>query len=281
MKPDLHCHSHYSDGSHSPEFLMQRALENNVTHLAITDHDYITWQDKRPAFDSEIELIPGVEISADWNGKEIHVVGLFIDAADTALNQMLQQQRQARKLRIARMDEKLNTIGIHGLSSYLENLPCEAWTRSHVAQFLIEEGHCKNWQRAFKQFLSRKGKAYSPIQWQSLDEVATLITNAGGIAILAHPGRYSLNKTKLEKLGDDFKAAGGEAIEGSYGNIDLKTKKQLSELACNKGLYLSIGSDFHDADRHWTDIGKAPALNCQATKNAIWDHPRWHSEIPA
>lgn len=277
MKPDLHCHSHFSDGKHTPAFLIERAIANGISHLAITDHDRITWQEGSGWATEDLQLIPGVEISAQWQAREVHIVGLCIDPDDNALNQMLEDQRTARKVRIADMDLRLQKTGIVGLTAYLESLPCQAWTRSHVAEFLVEGGHCKNWDQAFKRFLSRKGKAFVPIEWASLEDVVRLIGAAGGIAILAHPGRYSLSKTKLSALVAEFAAAGGEAIEASYANIDPKTKKHLAEIAQAQNLYVSIGSDFHDAGRHWTDLGKAPALDGASTKNAIWNHPRWHS----
>ncbi|MCG8415830.1 MAG: PHP domain-containing protein [Pseudomonadales bacterium] len=276
MKPDLHCHSHFSDGKHTPAFLIEKAIANGISHLAITDHDCITWKTGGDWEVQDLQLIPGVEISAQWQEKEVHIVGLFIDPADSALNRMLEDQRLARRKRITAMDQCLQKFGIEGLVSYLEQLPCLAWTRSHVAEFLVKGGHCKNWDQAFKRFLSRRGKAYVPIQWTALEDVVRLIRAAGGVAVLAHPGRYALSKTKLSGLVSEFVAAGGEALEGSYGNIDPKTKKLIAEKADAENLYVSVGSDFHDAERHWTDIGKAPALDRTSTKNAIWNHPRWH-----
>ncbi len=277
MKPDLHCHSHFSDGKHSPAFLIARAIANGISHLAITDHDCITWDTDADWTTQGLELIPGVEVSAQWQEKEVHIVGLCIDPADTALNRMLDDQRLARRKRIAAMDLCLQKIGIEGLIAYLEQLPCMAWTRSHAAEFLIERGHCKNWDQAFKRFLSRRGKAYVPIQWTALEQVVSLIKAAGGIAVLAHPGRYGLSKTKMSELVSEFGDAGGDALEGSYGNIDPKTKKLIAETADAENFYVSIGSDFHDVERHWTDLGKAPSLDRTSTKNAIWNHPRWHS----
>ena len=277
MHADLHCHSHYSDGTHSPEFLLQRARENGVTHLAITDHDFITWDMGWEDTQLHPQLIPGVEISADWDGREVHVVGLFISPSDQNLQALLSEQRRVRKLRMAQMNQKLEQAGILGLLAYLEALPCQAWTRSHVARFLIDGGHCKNWQKAFSRFLSRKGKIYVPANWCKLGSAVAAIRQAGGIAVLAHPGRYGLSNTKTSALLKDFIDCGGEALEGSYANIDNPTRKQLCQLALENQIYISAGSDFHDASRHWTDIGKLPALDVEAKKNAIWLHPRWHS----
>jgi predicted metal-dependent phosphoesterase TrpH len=276
MQADLHCHSHYSDGQHSPQFLCQRAMENGISHLAITDHDFITWENTDPQQSQNLKLIPGVEISCDWSGRELHVVGLFIQPDDQPLQNLLSEQRDARRNRMVAMNEKLEKAGITGLLDFLKSQPCKAWTRSHVAQFLVDNGHCKNWDKAFSRFLSRKGKIYVPTYWCSLEHAIQTIKKAGGIAVLAHPSRYGLTKTRLNLLLEEFIACGGEAIEGSYGNIDGPTRKYLCELAASHQLLISTGSDFHDASRHWTDIGKFPALDPQAQKNAIWNDPRWH-----
>lgn len=276
MHPDLHSHSHNSDGSHSPEFLLQRARDNGVSHLAITDHDFITWDIGWDQPDPDLKLIPGVEISADWAGREVHIVGLFVSPSDEQLQALLSKQRHSRQTRMEQMSLKLEKLGINGLFEYVEALPCQAWTRSHAARFLIEQGHCKNWQKAFSRFLSRKGRIHVPAQWCSMNEAVGSIRRAGGIAVLAHPGRYGLSKSKITSLVQDFLSCGGDALEGSYANIDGTSRKHLCRVALENRMYISVGSDFHDASRHWTDIGKLPGLDQEAKKNAIWHHPRWH-----
>jgi len=277
FKPDLHCHSHFSDGKHPPEALLTLAEESGISHLAITDHDFITDTSKLSS-KTNVELICGVEISCAWHNREVHIVGLFIDPGSETLNKLLEQQRFKRKQRFITMDEKLQSHGIEGLHSYLESLPCETRTRSHVAEFLVTQKHCRNWDKAFKNFLSRRGKAYVPIEWASLYDVVKLIGEAEGIAIVAHPGRYGLTRTKIKQLVSEFKEAGGEAIEGTYANVDPSMRKFLCELAIKENLYISAGSDFHTADRHWTELGKFPRLDSTANKNAIWNHSRWHSQ---
>lgn len=276
MKADLHCHSHFSDGKHSPEFLLQRAAENEISHLAITDHDCLNCHLLELATAGDLTLIPGIEISCSWENREIHVVGLGIDPSEGDLTRSIELQQQKRKNRIYAMHEILVSLGIAGLDRYMESLPAVSWTRSHVAEFLVDNGHCKNWEKAFKRFLGRRGKIWVAIEWLELAQAIELIKGAGGIAVLAHPGRYSLSKRKLLQLVEAFRDAGGEGLEGSYGNIDPLVRKQLCELALDNELYVSLGSDFHNADRHWTDLGKMPNLDSAAIKNAIWAHPRWH-----
>ena len=277
MKADLHCHSYFSDGKQSPAFLLQRAVENQLTHLALTDHDCIDGLPLMHAEAGELTIINGVELSCLWNTMEIHIVGLFIDPSSPHIEKLLDKQQEQREIRAQTIDRNLQKLGIHGLMPYLESLPCTAYTRSHIADFLVQEKICKNRQKAFKTHLGKRGRVYAAASCCSLQEGIDAILKASGVAVIAHPGRYSLSKTKLSSLLDDFKEFGGEAIEGSYSNIDPAMKSYLSRLAEEKSLYLSVGSDFHDAAATWTDIGKFPALDRQAIKNAIWLHPKWHS----
>lgn len=277
MKADLHCHSYFSDGKQSPSFLLQRAIEKKLTHLALTDHDCIDGLESLQSEAEDITIINGVELSCLWNNVEIHIVGLFIDPTNSHIRNLLTSQQTQRENRAEAINKKMQNLGIDGLMPYLHSLPCTAYTRSHIADFLVQEKVCKNKQKAFKTHLGKRGKVFSAASCCSLEEGVSAILEASGIAVIAHPGRYSLSKTKLGSLIDDFKECGGEAIEGSYSNIDPTTKAYLSRLAEEKSLYLSVGSDFHDAAATWTDIGKFPALDQQATKNAIWLHPKWHS----
>ncbi len=277
MKVDLHCHSHFSDGKQSPSFLLQRATEKKLTHLALTDHDCIDGLEALQSEAGDITIINGVELSCLWNTMEIHIVGLFIDPNNSHIEKLLASQQLQRENRAEAINKNLQKIGIDGLIPYLQSLPCTAYTRSHIADFLVQEKVCKNKQKAFKTHLGKRGRVYAAAGCCSLQEGITAILKASGVAVVAHPGRYSLSKTKLSSLLDDFKKCGGEAIEGSYSNIDPNMKAYLSRLAEEKSLYLSVGSDFHDAAATWTDIGKFPALDQQAIKNAIWLHPKWHS----
>jgi len=277
MKPDLHCHSYYSDGAHSPDFLYRRAIENGITHLAITDHDCIEALVKPIDDYHEIQIIPGVEISCEWGTQEIHIVGLCIEHENSQLISLLEQQQKARYCRMQAMDKLLVENGIDGLQDYLNQLPCKAFTRSHVADFLLRGRKVKSKQKAFKRFLGKRGKAYVPFQWEAMVEAIEIVKAANGIAVIAHPGRYSLSLMKLELLISQFKQMGGDAIEVSYGAVQPKMQKKLENLAEKYSLYVSVGSDFHNADAHWTDIGKYPRVSSSSIKNAVWNHPKWHS----
>lgn len=277
MKADLHCHSHYSDGKHSPAFLLQRAADNEISHLAITDHDCIQACVEVAGDGGDITIINGVEISCDWEGREIHVLGLAIALDSPPLLALLAKQQQRRRSRMQEIDRKLQALGTPGLWDYLESLPCLAYTRSHAADFLVERGLSKTRAKAFKTYLGKRGRIYAAPDWCSLVEAVEAIQAAQGVAIIAHPGRYPLSKRKLESLVDSFQSAGGDGLEISYANIDPHDSRYLFSLAATRNLYCSAGSDFHDAAASWTDLGKFPVLDAEAKKSAIWLHPRWHS----
>jgi predicted metal-dependent phosphoesterase TrpH len=275
MKFDLHCHSHFSDGNHPPEFLIQRAIANNVTHLAITDHDCVQVFKQPVEVPQELTLIPGVEISCTWNGQEIHVVGLGIDVEAQQLTAILDIQQKSRRERAATMAKRLASFTDYDLESYLESLPCISRTRSHIANFLVKEGASKNHQQAFKKYLSRKGKLYCPANWCDLETAISSINAAGGIAVVAHPSRYPFTRKKLLSLLSDFKQAGGAAIETAYSNLDPLARKKLEDACDEMDMYASCGSDFHSIENTWTDIGKFHSF-AESKKNSIWNHPRWH-----
>lgn len=275
MKFDLHCHSYFSDGSHSPDFLLERAAHNKVTHLAVTDHDCLEFHKLELSAPPELQLISGVEISCNWNNQELHVVGLGIDVGNPELNSLLAFQQSSRNERASAMAANLAKFSDADLGAYLDSLPCIAKTRTHIANFLVREGICKNHQQAFKKYLARTGKIYCPAQWCELEKAVTAISNAGGIAVLAHPSRYPFTRRKLIRLLTDFKNHGGAAIETAYSNLSPIARKNLEQHCEDLDLYASCGSDFHSSANQWTDIGKFHTFPA-AKKNAIWNHPRWH-----
>ena len=153
--------------------------------------------------------------------------------------------------------------------------PAVAQTRSHVADFLVQQQVCKTRKKVFKQYLSKNVRAYVGAQWCTLGEAVEAITLAGGIAVLAHPDRYGINRGKLSSLVDAFEAAGGGALECTYPNISEEMQAHILKLAVDKEMYISGGSDFHDAGATWTDVGKFPALRESTHQFGVWHHPLW------
>lgn len=275
MLPDLHTHTHYSDGKHPPDFIVAEAVARGITHLAITDHDCTAAFDDTIEVPDSLTLIRGVELSCLWRRTEVHIVGLCIDPAGPTLDKLVGEQQARRQARMAAMSEKLAALGTEGLADYVDQLPCVASSRSHAAEFLVEKNVARNRQAAFKRYLARKAKIWVPAEWCTVDEAVNAIRSAGGISVLAHAGRYDLNRRSREQLATEFAAAGGDAIEVSYPNLDPNMRKFLFELAAENHLRYSVGSDFHDASATWTAIGKFQPLRSAHEQNAVWHHPNW------
>lgn len=283
MLADLHSHTWLSDGALAPQALIQRALDNQVTHLAITDHDTTDALDHIEACPQpeQLTLIPGVEISCLWEQREIHVVGLGFDRHDATLQGLLQRQQQLRWQRAQDMDLQLQKAGITGLTRYLETLPCKAVSRNHVADFLIERGVARSKSHAFKNHLGDRGRFRVVAQWCEIEEAVAAIQQAGGLAILAHPNRYNVGNAKLRRLVQAFAATKGQGIEVSYSNIDPNVMGHMASLCIDNGLWASTGSDFHTPTQQWMDVGRFRRLPAQCADRAIWMHPDWPACIVA
>jgi 3',5'-nucleoside bisphosphate phosphatase len=272
---DLHSHTWFSDGQLSPAQLLTRAAELGLTHLAITDHDSIAAHRVAEPVPSGLELIAGVEISTLWENKEVHIVGLMIDISSPELTLLLDQQQQKRRERALNIGRQLERAGICGLANYLSQLPCEAVGRNHIADFLISTGRAASKQQAFTKHLGHRGRYHEPADWCSIGDAVQAIKTAGGVAVVAHPDRYKLNKIKLKRLFEEFRDAGGEAIEVSYSNLHPEKLQLLANYCVSLGLRASIGSDFHSPDNTWMDLGRIRRLPSQCEEQAIWTHPRW------
>lgn len=283
MLADLHSHTWLSDGTLAPQALVQRALDNQVTHLAITDHDTtdaFDHIDEWPAAEL-LTMIPGVEISCLWEQREIHVVGLGFDRHDTTLQGLLQHQQQLRWQRAQDMDMQLQKAGISGLTRYLETLPCKAISRNHVADFLIERGVARSKSHAFKHHLGDRGRFRVTAQWCEIAEAVAAIRRAGGLAILAHPNRYNIGNSKLRRLVQEFAQVQGQGMEVSYSNIDPNVMGHMASLCIDNDLWASTGSDFHTPNQQWMDVGRFRRLPAQCVDRAIWMHPGWPGCIAA
>ncbi|MFN4290333.1 MAG: PHP domain-containing protein [Permianibacter sp.] len=258
---DLHCHSFCSDGELSPAALVARASARGVQVLALSDHDSVAGlpEARAAAQVYGLTLVPAVEISVTYQKLEIHVVGLAVDPTAAALCQGLQAQQTRRWRRAEAMADKLAKEGVADLMPALRaRFPQAAPTRSHFAQLLVERGLVRDNERAFARYIGRKGSSYVPAEWATLAEGVQWIRAAGGIPVLAHPGRYGLSGSGLERLLDEFVAAGGQAMELSYPQLFPKEAQKLARSARKRGLWASQGSDFHSPAQTWTELGKMP-----------------------
>lgn len=277
---DLHCHSNVSDGLLPPGEVIARAVANGVHVLALTDHDTTAGLNAaRAAADAAgIGFVPGVEISVTWGSQTVHIVGLRIDPDHPRLAAGLAEIRYGRIERARRMGEDLARVGIEGAylgaCGYAANK--EMVGRTHFARWLVEQGHAPDIRTAFRRFLTRGNPGYVEHQWTSLENAVGWIRAAGGMAVIAHPGRYAFNAREMHLLLDAFRALGGEGIEVITGSHHPSEYGKWADLARAFGLKASRGADFH-APGEGIDIGRLPALPhyCQP----VWQG--WADVAPA
>jgi predicted metal-dependent phosphoesterase TrpH len=261
---DLHSHSTYSDGLLGPAAVVTRAAERGVRVLALTDHDELGGlaEARAAAAECGIELIPGVEVSVSWHGKTLHVVGLHVDPDNEGLREGLLATRAGRHERAARIADELGQAGIDGslagARAYAMNP--ELVSRAHFARFLVKEGYARDTNAVFKRYLVEGKPGYVAHQWAQLGEAIGWIKAAGGMAVLAHPGRYSLDVLQEDVLLEQFKASGGVALEVVTGSHSPDQFGYWAKSAQRFGLHASAGSDYHGPSESRRDLGDLPAL---------------------
>ncbi len=264
MKVDLHSHSTCSDGLLSPAALVERAVLRGVDMLALTDHDALAGlaAAREAAVQWGLRLIDGVEISVEWEGTTLHIVGLGVGVDHVPLVDGLAAIRAGREQRAQRMAGSLDAAGIpgslEGARRHAKNP--ELLSRSHFARFLVETGQARDTNAVFRNYLTPGKPGYVPHQWAALADAVQWISGSGGLAVLAHPGRYPLNQQQCERLLGEFAGLGGVAIEvvtGSHAPDEFVT---WARYARRFGLRASAGSDFHGPGEGYRDVGNVPVL---------------------
>lgn len=274
---DLHSHSRCSDGSLSPADLVALAARAGVRALALTDHDSTAGvaEAGAAAEAAGITLIPGVELSAVWGPHNIHVVGLQVDPAHPVLQAGLQRQSGARAERGRQIGARLEALGMTGAyegALALASGP-DAVSRTHFSQWLFAQGHVGNVQQAFDRWLGPRKPASVPMPWAELAETIGWIHAAGGVAVLAHPGRYPMTRSKLRQLIMAFKDAGGDAMEVATATEKPDMVRYLGQLSAMYGLLASQGSDYHGTPAPWIALGRFPRLPAGCTP--VWTAWGW------
>ena len=260
LSVDLHCHSTASDGLLPAAEVVRRAAGNGVSLLALTDHDDRGGLKgaQSAASAAAICFVNGVEISIEWGGIQVHILGLNFDADDQALNAGLASIRSGRVERAQRMAAALEEIGIdgcfEGAMRYAENP--NLISRSHFARYLVERGVCSDVRSVFESYIVPGRPGYVDHRWATLEEAVRWIVGAGGIAAVAHPGRYKLSRSEMRSFLDDFKNFGGQAIEVISGSHSADHVTVYSRLAREYGFMASCGSDFHGPGESYIDLGK-------------------------
>ncbi|MGR9051935.1 MAG: PHP domain-containing protein [Gammaproteobacteria bacterium] len=260
---DLHCHSTASDGALTPTALVERANSLGVTSLALTDHDTTAGlaEARKATRAIGITLIPGIELSASWNEQCVHIVGLGIDPENPALKNGCVKIHDVRIERAERMSHKLEKKRIYGAFDAVVNAAGEGMiTRTHFADFLVSHQHVSTQQEAFDRFLGRGKPAYVATEWTELEQAVAWITGAGGVAVLAHPLRYQFTATRLRKLLTNFKDVGGQGIEVVCGRNDPEDIRISAGYARQFALAGSVGSDFHNPEYEWIELGRLSPL---------------------
>lgn len=269
---DLHCHSHFSDGLLSPQNLLDKAAEAGVTMLALTDHDTIAGLEllQQATNVASITLINGIEFSTRWKKCDVHVLGLNIDPVNPALIDLIARQNDNRKQRAVQMSEKMRVLGVDDAFEKASQIAGhDRIGRPHLAQVFINEGKARDMPTAFKRYLGRGKPAYVATPWATFTEVVEAIHAAGGHAVLAHPLKYKLTRTKLHELVTDFKGVGGDALEVVSGETTSTQAQELAGLCLRYQLLSSTGSDYHGGALSRVFLGRQRELPLNCT-------PVWH-----
>jgi hypothetical protein len=273
LNADLHCHSVVSDGTLTPEALAERARANGVELWALTDHDEVGGQHRAAAAAKAVGMkyLTGTEISVTFADITVHIVGLGFDPDHPALVQGLKRTRGGREERAREMADGLAKVGIHGAFEgalqYVGNP--DLISRTHFARHLVESGVCRDTNEVFRKFLTEGKPGFVPHRWAQLGDAVRWITEAGGLAVIAHPARYDHNPTREYALFTEFKAHGGRGVEVVTGSHTAAEYVKYADMAIEFGLAASRGSDFHSPDESHCDLGKLPYLEGRLTP--VWE----------
>lgn len=273
LNVDLHCHSTVSDGVLSPAAVAGYAHKAGVNVWALTDHDEVggVGAAREAAGELGMRFVSGVEISITWANHTIHIVGLHIDENNPGLVQGLAATRSGRDARGREMADQLARAGIpgayEGALKFVDNP--DLMSRTHFARYLVESGVCANIPEVFRKYLVEGKPGYVPHRWATLAQAVGWIQGAGGIAVIAHPGRYKLGMVGQGALFDEFKQLGGTAIEVVTGSHTPDQYPLYAEEARRYGFLASRGTDFHAPGESRVDFAALPPLPSSVK-------PVWH-----
>lgn len=267
---DLHTHSNISDGTLSPQQLVEAAAASFIHTLALTDHDTMDGLElaREAAKDHEIKIISGVEISSQWSRPAtkknygVHIVALDVQNPEP-LQQALEQQKRIRAERSKKICDLL--IPLIGQDIYpdvvakVDNIP-DRVTRTHIAKTLVEKGIVTRPQQAFDKYIKEGKKAYVKFDGLGLEETIQVIHASGGFAVLAHPTRYDLSATNIRYLIEIFARFGGDAVELPPAVDPASTRQMVDRMIAEHGLKVSVGSDYHGDNMPWIKLGHIPKV---------------------
>lgn len=272
---DLHVHSTRSDGTFTPTQLVDYAMEKGLAAFALTDHDCIDGLEEAIQYAEELsakraglsaeeaaslptipEVIPGIEFSTEYEGGDIHIVGLYIDYNSPQFLQPLKEFVDSRTNRNHKMCKLLQEAGIDiTYEALLEEFPDAVITRAHYGRYLLEHGYVGSIKEAFDRYVGDHCPCYVPREKVTPAQAVHLILEAGGIPVLAHPILYHMGKTQLEKLVAELKVEGLIGIEAIYSTYKPYEERRIRVLADKYDLKISGGSDFHGKNKPDIDLG--------------------------
>lgn len=264
LNADLHSHSNVSDGTLTPEALAERAAQGGVELWSLTDHDELGGQARArdAALGLGMQYLTGTEISVSFAGETVHIIGLGFDADNSTLNAGLAEVRSGRRVRAQAMADGLAKVGIpgafEGAQRYVGNP--DLISRTHFARFLVDSGVCADTYEVFRRFLTDNKPGYVAHQWARLGDAVRWITQAGGVAVIAHPGRYRFTPTEEYALFTEFIAHGGRGVEVMTGSHSAAEHIKYADTAVEFDLLASRGSDFHAPGESRTELGSLPDL---------------------
>jgi predicted metal-dependent phosphoesterase TrpH len=272
MLRDLHTHSTASDGTLAPAALVVAAADAGVGQLALTDHDTTSGlAEAAAAAQGRLQLVNGVEISVTWNKHLLHVVGLGIDPASEQLAKGLDDLQRRRRARAGEISDRLARHGLAGAGPGARELAGGREPgRTHFARWLVAQGAARNFQAAFTRWLKPGRPGHVATRWADLEAACGWIGAAGGVAVLAHPARYRLTRSRMTALLEAFRGAGGRGLEVVRAGADPAEIRQLGEWAVRFDLAGSAGSDFHEPGRAWQRLGRL--ANLPSRVRPVWHH---------
>ncbi len=256
---DLHVHSNKSDGSKTPSELVDIALSKGLSAFALTDHDTTEGlaEAMEYAKDKDIEVIPGIELSSEYKGRDIHIVGLFIDPNNERFQKHLTDFKDSRVNRNNKMCQLLRDEAGMDISyeKLMEAYPGSVITRAHYARYMLDHGYVKSLPEAFERYIGDHCKYFVPREKITPEDAVKLILESGGVPVLAHPVLYKMGKEQLDILVARLKEAGLQAIEAIYSTYAPSDERDIKALAKKYNLAISGGSDYHGDAKPGLELG--------------------------
>ncbi len=270
---DLHVHSNKSDGTYSPSELVDYAIQKGLAAIALTDHDTVEGLDEIITYADRLrketsvsltvatpysvpEIVPGIEFSTEYEGKDVHILGLYIDYKSADFQKSLQEFVNSRILRNEKMCKLLQTAGIDITFDKLQaEYPGSVITRAHYGSYLLKHGYIKNMNEAFEKYVGDHCPYFVPREKVTPEQAAQLILKAEGVPILAHPPLYHMSDSRLDKLVALLKDVGLMGIEAVYSTYSSSEERDMRRLAQKYGLLISGGSDFHGENKPKLNLG--------------------------